>query len=69
MCRGKRMRGAQYNFNDGYSRRRRGRSLGYILLFALRATAFLSALFCIILYWPADWMERLISFLEWLRYR
>lgn len=63
------MRGAQYNFNGGKARRGGGRSLGEILLFSLRVTAFLAALFCIIAYWPADWMDRLIGFLEWLRYR
>ena len=63
------MRGAQYDFNGGASRRRDGRRIGDIIKFALRVTAFVAAIFFIIAYWPDNWMELLIGFLEWLRYR
>ena len=63
------MRGAQYDFGGDNSRRKLGRRLGGALKFLLRLTVFLSALFFVVLYWPTDWVERLISFLEWLRYQ
>ena len=63
------MRGAQYNFNGGVSQRRKGRRIGGVIRFTLRVAAFVGAIFFIIAYWPDNWMELLIGFLEWLRYR
>lgn len=63
------MRGGLYEFNGDVKRRREGRSLGDIIKFALRITAFGAAIFVVIAYWPDNWQERLINFLEWLRYR
>lgn len=62
------MRGAQYDFN-GDKERQRGRSARDAAKFSLRLAVFLAALFLVVLYWPDDWVERLIGFLEWLRYR